>query len=106
MVTDQDIRALADKIVAEFHPEKIILFGSRAYGTPREDSDVDLLVVMPFEGSPTRRQAEIRARVHPKTFGLDLILRSPHEVAWRYEGGDPIICEAIDRGIVLYEAAA
>lgn len=106
MVTDQDIRALADRIVAEFHPEKIILFGSRAYGTPREDSDVDLLVVMPFEGSRTRKCAEIRARVHPGTFGIDMLLRTPQEMIWRYEGGDPIIQEAVDRGIVLYKAAA
>src|SRR5437667_1072159 len=41
------IRRFARRIAEEFHPDKIILFGSYAYGTPNEDSDVDLLVVMP-----------------------------------------------------------
>jgi DNA polymerase sigma len=48
------IRCLCDAIAGEFHPEKIVLFGSYAYDTPRPDSDVDLLVIMLFEGSPFR----------------------------------------------------
>jgi predicted nucleotidyltransferase len=106
VVTEQDIQRLTDKIAAEFRPEKIILFGSRAYGTPHEDSDVDLLVVMPIRGSHIAQSAEILARVHPGTFAIDLLVRTPEEMEWRYEGGDPLICEAVDRGRVMYEAAA
>lgn len=106
MVTERDIQALADRIAAEFRPQKIILFGSRAYGTPHEDSDVDLLVVMETTPSHRRAAVEILGRVHPRTFAVDLIVRTPDEMRWRYMGGDPIIGDAVDRGRVLYEAAA
>ncbi len=106
MVTQEQIQKLADHIAAEFRPQKIILFGSRAYGTPHEDSDVDLLVVDRLNGSRLDRAAEILSRVHPKVFSIDLLVRTPEEMSWRYEGGDPLIREAVDRGIVLYEAAA
>jgi predicted nucleotidyltransferase len=106
MVTDQQIRDLADRIAAEFRPQRIILFGSRARGTPHQDSDVDLLVVMPFEGSRFRMAGRILGRTHPRTFPVDLILRTPGEMAERYQLGDPFIREVADRGRVLYEAAA
>ena len=48
MVSREAIQKYADAIAREFRPEKIILFGSHAYGEPTEDSDVDLMVVMPF----------------------------------------------------------
>ncbi len=61
MVTKKDIQATCDDIVREFAPLQVILFGSHAYGTPTEDSDVDLLVVMDIPESETTRQAgEIR----------------------------------------------
>lgn len=105
MVTDADIRALADRIAAEYQPERIVLFGSRAYGAPRRLSDVDMLVVMPFEGSAFRKALEILNRFDPP-FSVDLIVKDPAEVLWRYEGHDPLVRDALDRGKVLYEAAA
>ena len=57
MITREDIQATCDDIVREFEPLQIILFGSYAYGTPTEDSDVDLLVIMDIPESETRRQA-------------------------------------------------
>jgi len=50
MTTSKAIQEFCDRVVAEFHPDKIVLFGSHAWGTPREDSDVDLLVILPFRG--------------------------------------------------------
>jgi uncharacterized protein len=105
MVSEQDIRDLAERIALEFRPQRIILFGSRATGQAREESDVDLLVVMPYEGPAIQRTVEILDRVNPQ-FAIDLLLRTPQEVAWRYEGFDPIVREALDHGKVLYEAAA
>lgn len=64
MVTRADIQATCDDIVREFAPLQVILFGSYAYGTPTDDSDVDLLVVMDIPESETSRQAgEILQRV-------------------------------------------
>lgn len=52
MVSMKDIRAAAERIGRDFRPHKVILFGSYAYGTATADSDVDLLVILPFEGKP------------------------------------------------------
>lgn len=86
----------------EFHPERVILFGSYARGTATEDSDVDLLVVMPFEGSVFRKSLEIMNRIDAR-FALDLFAQSPREVRRRFSEGDPLIRDALNEGKVLYE---
>ena len=65
MVDIGSIRKLAEQIVQECHPERVILFGSYAYGTPTADSDVDLLVVVPCEGKGCRKAVEILNKVNP-----------------------------------------
>src|SRR5207244_12057696 len=75
-----DIQTLADKIVREFHPERIILFGSHARGDARADSDVDLMVIIASDEHPSRTAAEITNRVHPRNNALDLIVRGPDTV--------------------------
>ncbi len=102
MVAIQEVEALSREIATEFDPERIILFGSHAYGTPTSDSDVDLLVIMPLEGSGFRKSVEILERVRP-CFPIDLIARQPDDIERRYREGDPLVREAIDRGRVLYE---
>lgn len=82
--------------------ESSFLFGSYAYGKPRPDSDVDLLVVLPFGGKGFRKSLEILNRVDPD-FSVDIVARRPEDTARRYEEGDPLIREAQDRGKVLYE---
>src|SRR5213595_3018454 len=74
------IRRFARRIAERFHPEKIILFGSYAYGTPHEESDVDLLVVM-----PARNQHDQAVRILWRLaapFPLDLIIRTPTGMKW------------------------
>jgi predicted nucleotidyltransferase len=102
MIDETRIADLRDKIAREFQPERIILFGSYAYGAPGPDSDVDLLVVLQFEGKGFRKSVEILNRVAPD-FPVDLVARRPDDTARRYEEGDPLIREALDRGKVLYE---
>ena len=102
MITREDIQATCDDIVREFSPLQVILFGSYAYGTPTEDSDVDLLVVMDIPESETRRQAiEIRQRI-PRRFSMDLLVRSPEEIAYRVFYNDWFLREITERGEVLY----
>lgn len=72
---------------------------------PTEDSDVDLLVVMDFEGKPSRKSFEILMEVSPK-FPIDLLVRRPDEMVWRYEQGDPLIGDAMDYGKVIYARAS
>lgn len=102
MVSLDDISRLSEAIVREFQPERVILFGSHAYGNPGPDSDVDLLVVLAFEGRSFWKSLEILNRVEAP-FPVDLLARRPDDTARRYAEGDPLIREALDHGKVLYE---
>ncbi len=105
-VTSSSIHLLSRFIADEFHPDKIILFGSQAYGHPNAESDVDLLVIMPFEGSPFRQAGIILSKV-VKGIGvmpLDLLVRTSDQINDRLSIGDSFIREIINRGRVLYEA--
>ncbi|HKI38639.1 MAG TPA: nucleotidyltransferase domain-containing protein [Gemmataceae bacterium] len=95
------IRRFARDVAEKFHPEKIILFGSYAYGTPHEDSDVDVLVVMPARNQID--QAVRIDRVIDAPFPLDLIVRTPKNMKWRLAEGDSFLCEIVSKGKVLYE---
>src|SRR5439155_1237359 len=75
------IQKLVREIADKFQPDKIILFGSYAYGKPHRDSDVDLLVVMPA-WNETSKACQIRLAVH-HPFPLDLIVRTPENLRWR-----------------------
>jgi predicted nucleotidyltransferase len=104
MIDRKEIQATCDEIAREFHPRQIILFGSYAYGTPTEDSDADLLVVMDIPEDQTRRQAvAIRQRI-PRRFRMDLIVRTPRELAFRVAHNDWFYREILERGTVLYES--
>jgi predicted nucleotidyltransferase len=95
------IRRFARRIAERFDPEKIILFGSFAYGTPHEDSDVDLLVVMPAREELTKA-AHIQLAFE-RVFPLDLLVRTPQRFQRRLAEGDAFLREVVDKGIVLYE---
>lgn len=104
MVERKQIQAFCRAVAREFHPQKIVLFGSYAYGKPTGDSDVDLLVVMPFDRKKGRKSLEIRRRI-PADFPLDLIVRTPEFVTQRLAWGDCFIREILSKGKVLYEAS-
>lgn len=102
-VTQRAIRRYARQIAERFGPDRIILFGSHAYGTLNADSDVDLLVVMPTR-NPLDQALKIRLAV-PAPFPLDLLVRTPETLKWRLEEGDCFLREIVSRGKVLYEKA-
>jgi predicted nucleotidyltransferase len=95
------IRRLARQIAERFHPDKIILFGSYAYGTPGPDSDVDLLVVMPTR-NPFAQAGRIREAIEPGC-SVDLLVRTPSLLEKRIRWGDWFLREIVSRGKVLYE---
>ena len=102
-VTLKHIREIADQIVEHSHPQKIILFGSYAYGTATVDSDVDLLVMMDTEEKPLHVAARIAAAVdHP--FPLDIIVFTPSDWAASLKRKGIFATEVMTKGIVLYEA--
>lgn len=98
-----EIKKLCEEIAREFRPQKIILFGSHAYGTPQWDSDVDLLVIMPFKGTPHKQAVTIRNRIDAG-MALDLLVRTPEQITRRLEMGDSFMREILERGKVVYEA--
>lgn len=101
-ITLKRIKEIADQIVEHSHPQKIILFGSYAYGTATVDSDVDLLVMMDTEEKPLHAAAQIAAAIdHP--FPLDIIVftSSDWEASLKRKG--IFATEVMTKGIVLYE---
>ncbi len=103
MVKRRDIEALRDQIVRQFRPRKIILFGSHAKDAAGVDSDVDLLVITEFEGSPIRKEIEMALGLEHR-FPLDLLVRTPQDVARRCALNDFFIQEILKTGQVLYDA--
>jgi uncharacterized protein len=97
----REIRKFVRTVADQFEPEKIILFGSYAYGVPHEDSDVDLLVVMPTQ-NPRMQAIQIRWAV-PASFPLSLIVRTPRDLQRRLNEGDSFHTEIVTKGQVLYE---
>jgi predicted nucleotidyltransferase len=95
------IRRYARAIAEEFRPDKIILFGSYAYGTPNAGSDVDLLVVMPARNEHDQA-VRIRYRL-AAPFPVDLIVRTPYQMGWRLKEGESFLTAVVSRGKVLYE---
>ena len=103
MVSMEQIEAFTSRVVSEFQPKRILLFGSYARGEQHADSDVDLLIIMSFIGKPAAKSAEIRLRARP-AFPVDLIVRTPGAVEERLAMGDGFIRDALEHGKVLYEA--
>jgi len=101
-ITRRLIRTYCDAILREFPAEKIVLFGSHAYGLPTADSDVDLLVILPFIGSDTTKAIQIRSRFNTP-FPLDLLVRKPRFIAKRLRERDMFIEWIMTHGLVIYE---
>jgi uncharacterized protein len=102
MISSSQIQALSQQIADRFRPEKILLFGSYAYGAPTEDSDVDLLVIMSGVENSVYQAIAIRRQVNPG-FAMDLMVRTPEQIADRLALGDFFIQEILEKGRVLYE---
>jgi len=96
------IRKLCKRIAEAYQPEKIILFGSHAYGKPTPESDVDLLIVMDYEGRPIEQILKIQRELDIVT-PVDLLVRTPKEVDERLQDGDMFIVDIMRRGKVMYE---
>ena len=103
MITMRQIEDVSGRIAAEFEPERILLFGSYAWGAPSPDSDVDLLVILPFEGKAVAKSVEMRLKIKPP-FPVDLLVRTPEKIHERLALGDTFIRSILEKGKVLYEA--
>jgi predicted nucleotidyltransferase len=103
MIQNEEIQQLSERIIREFHPDSIILFGSYAYGTPTSDSDVDILVILPFDGKPIHKALEIIRKINPN-IPLDLLVRTPEDIKERISNNDVFTSEIVMKGKKLYES--
>jgi predicted nucleotidyltransferase len=93
-----------ERIVSELKPEKIILFGSYAYGNPTPDSDVDLLVIMKTRAREIDRYVAVSNLLYPRQFPVDILVKTPKEVeAVSRKKGNFFMREILSKGKVIYE---
>ena len=97
------MRPAIQKIADELKPEKIILFGSYAYGLPKPHSDVDLLIILKTNASLKDRSWKVSRLLLPRPFPVDILVKTPKEVEKGLRSGDFFLKEILTRGKVLYE---
>ena len=99
----ETLPAAVDRIVHELMPEKVVLFGSFAYGAPTPDSDVDLLIILETSQPSKDRTWAVSRLLLPRPFPVDIIVRTPQEIAQALARRDPFVQEILEHGMVLYE---
>ena len=99
----KSLRPAVQRIVQELKPEKVVLFGSYAYGTPNPHSDVDLLVIMKTKASLKDRSWAVSRLLLPRPFPADILVKTPKEVEEALESGNFFLKEILTRGKVLYD---
>ncbi len=93
-----------ERLVSELKPEKIILFGSYAYGNPTPDSDVDLLIIMKTAAKEIDRYVTVSNLLYPREFPVDIIVKTPQEIEAEYQKrGNFFMREILTKGMVIYE---
>ena len=102
-ITKRQIAAAARHIAETFDPEKIILFGSYAYGKPTRDSDVDLLIVMRKRLPFPKQETEIYKSFRPYPFAMDIVVETPARLRQRVSAGDSFLKHITEHGKILYE---
>lgn len=96
------IRKLVEKIVHGYQPEKIILFGSRAYGKPTTESDVDFFTVKKTQKSRIERDREVQKNLWGCKLPVDTLVYAPQEIRCRLELKDFFMEDIFTKGKVLY----
>lgn len=107
MITEAQIQAVVQRIVEGYAPDRIILFGSYAYGTPTEDSDLDLLIIKEnAEKRPIERDLTVRHLLWGGEMPpMDIFVRTPQELSAAVARVFTVEAEAVHKGRVLYAAA-
>jgi predicted nucleotidyltransferase len=101
-VTEEILAEIVCRIVTALHPERVILFGSYAYGTPSDHSDVDLLVILKTDARPAGRYLAVSRLIRPRPFPLDILVKTPDEITRALAKGDNFIGQIVTQGRVLY----
>ncbi|MEW6229873.1 MAG: nucleotidyltransferase domain-containing protein [Bacillota bacterium] len=99
------LRQITERIRSGYLPERIVLYGSYAYGTPDPDSDIDLLIVKDDPDSPLERRLKVRRLLRDiiRNLPVSPVVYAPGEVEARLAQGDEFLREILEKGKVLYE---
>ena len=104
LISAETISGVVRTIADGCSPEKIVLFGSYASGTPTPDSDLDLLIIMETDQvQRVKRAVPIHQLFRPKPCSMDILVYTPQEVAYWDGAFNHIVTEALSSGKVLYE---
>ncbi|MBU0573259.1 MAG: nucleotidyltransferase domain-containing protein [Candidatus Margulisbacteria bacterium] len=98
------IKTVTQKITDKFKPQKIILFGSNASGSPNQDSDLDLFIIMPSSLRRDERSREVSNLLGDRLFPLDVLVYTPDEIASSLKRGNSFIKEILEKGKILHES--
>lgn len=105
-MSEEEIREkiveITDKIVREYQPEKIILFGSYAWGKPHKDSDVDLLIVKETKKNIFERNREVGRIIFGSRVAIDVLVYTPEQLERREKIGDPFVRKIMNNGKLVY----
>jgi uncharacterized protein len=101
-ITSIALQDVIHRIVVGLNPEKIILFGSYAYGNPTPDSDLDLLVIMETHERPVERTLAVSRLLRPRPFPIDILVRTSEEIIQAQNQGDDFFREILEKGKVIY----
>ncbi len=97
------LETATQRLVAEFQPEEIYLFGSHAWGTPDQDSDIDLMVIVPqSEERPIRRDQRAQRCLGRLPVSADVLVRTRHEVNRVRELQGSLTHEVLQKGRKIY----
>ncbi|MFH0775386.1 MAG: nucleotidyltransferase domain-containing protein [bacterium] len=102
-VTGKFLRDVAERIACNLKVDKIILFGSYAYGKPHPYSDIDLLIIMKSKERESKRIINVSRLLQNREVPMDFLVKTPSEVKKRLSLGDPFIRKVLKEGKVLYE---
>lgn len=101
-VADPLVKKVVQRIAEAIRPQQIILFGSRAYGTARTDSDIDLLVVYAGPKSKRELKVEIHKLFKHPDFSMDVFVLTPQELEAQRRIANTLAREVSERGVVCY----
>lgn len=98
----KELNDISRRLIKEYDPEKIILFGSRAEGKDSEGSDIDLVIVKETDKRPLDRRIEVETLLADRAVPIDLIVYTPDEIRRLYSMGSPFVEEIVEKGRLLY----
>jgi len=96
------LKDISRRLIKEYDPDKIILFGSRVEGTDNEGSDIDLVIVKATEKRPLDRRIEVETLLADRTVSIDIVVYTPDEMRSLYSMGSPFVEEIMEKGRLLY----